>query len=92
MMFTKWILSLFAALVLSTSVAFAMDKVDLNSASAEQLESLSGVGASTAKAIIDYREHHAGGFKSTDELMSVKGIGEKKYSHLADQVMVKKAK
>ena len=51
--------------------------VSLNTGSEGQLESLPGVGPSTAKKILEYRQAH-GGFSSVDELMAVKGIGPKK--------------
>jgi competence protein ComEA len=51
--------------------------VSLNTATASQLESLPGVGPSTAHKIMDYRQEH-GGFSSVEELMAVKGIGPKK--------------
>ncbi len=51
--------------------------VSLNTGSESQLESLPGVGPSTAKKILEYRQAH-GGFSSIDELMAVKGIGPKK--------------
>jgi competence protein ComEA len=51
-------------------------KVNINTASAEDLaEMLTGIGASKAAAIVAHREQH-GAFKSVEELMSVKGIGE----------------
>jgi len=59
--------------------AFAEEKisgvVNVNTASAAELEMLPGVGASRAKAVIEAREAK-GGFKSLDDLLAVKGIGE----------------
>lgn len=51
--------------------------VSLNTSSEGQLESLPGVGPSTAKKILEYRHDH-GGFSSIDEILAVKGIGPKK--------------
>ncbi len=51
--------------------------VNLNTASASELESIPGIGPSTAQKILDYRNEH-GGFGSIDELRAVKGIGAKK--------------
>jgi competence protein ComEA len=61
--------------------------INLNSATLEQLDSLPGVGPSTAQKIIDYRTQH-GGFRSVDELMDVPGIGPAKFAELKDQVTV----
>jgi competence protein ComEA len=61
--------------------------INLNSATLEQLDSLPGVGPSTAQKIIDYRTQH-GGFRSVDELMEVPGIGPAKFAELKDQVTV----
>lgn len=55
--------------------------VSLNTASSEQLQTLPGVGPSTAESILDYRKEH-GGFTTIDELMAVKGIGPKKMEKL----------
>ncbi len=49
--------------------------VNVNTATAEQLEQLPGIGASRAAAVIEERERR-GGFASLDELVEVKGIGE----------------
>jgi competence protein ComEA len=61
--------------------------VNLNTATAEQLDTLPGVGPSTAKKIIDYREEH-GGFSSVEELNEVSGIGDVTFEKLKDLVTV----
>jgi competence protein ComEA len=61
--------------------------VSLNSATAEQLETLDGVGPSTAQKILDYRTAH-GGFSSIDDLAQIPGIGPKKLESLRRQVTV----
>ena len=55
----------------------AYGSININTAGAEELDQLPGVGPSTAKKIIDYRTQH-GNFKSVDELDNVKGIEPKK--------------
>ncbi|ANJ67643.1 hypothetical protein A9404_09860 [Halothiobacillus diazotrophicus] len=74
-----WIKSLVLIFALGAgSMAYAMDKVNLNTATVTQLESVKGIGPKLAGAIVAYRQAHHG-FKSLDELKSVKGIGDKKY-------------
>lgn len=51
-------------------------KVNINTASVEQLTTLPGVGPTLAARIVEHRQK-AGAFRSTQELMTVKGIGEK---------------
>ena len=51
--------------------------VNINTANAEELETLTGIGPALAQAIIDYRAGH-GAFRSADDLLLVKGIGEAK--------------
>lgn len=62
-------------------------KISLNSATAEQLDQLDGIGPSKAAAIIRYREEH-GPFRSVDELANVPGIGEKTLEKFRDRLTV----
>ena len=71
--------STLAALLLSTMMAFSAmaesSRVNLNTATAEQLAAaLTGIGQSRAEAIVRYREQH-GAFEHVDELINVAGIG-----------------
>jgi len=61
--------------------------VNLNSASVAQLQTLPGIGASTAQRIIEYRQKN-GSFKKIEELMNVKGIGEKSFLKLKPVITV----
>jgi competence protein ComEA len=61
--------------------------ININTATAAQLEALPGVGARTAQAIVDHRQKN-GGFKKIEELMNVKGIGEKSFLKLKPMVTV----
>jgi competence protein ComEA len=61
--------------------------VNLNTATAAELESLPGIGAKTAARIIDYRQKK-GTFKKIEELMNVQGIGEKSFLRLRTQITV----
>lgn len=61
--------------------------VDINSATAEQLDALPGIGPATAQAIIDYRTEH-GRFRSVDGLLEVRGIGEAKLAAIRKRVRV----
>lgn len=63
---------------------------DLNTVSAEQLMRIDGIGEVTAGDIIAYRGEH-GGFSSVDELLCVKGIGEKKLAVLSEHLYVENA-
>ena len=60
-------------------------QLDINTASAQELEQLDGVGPATAAKIVAYREQH-GGFASLDELDEVSGIGEAKLAAIRAQL------
>jgi len=61
--------------------------LNINTATAAQLEALPGIGARTAQAIVDQRQKN-GGFKKIEDLMTVKGIGEKSFLKLKPMVTV----
>jgi competence protein ComEA len=61
--------------------------VDLNSATVTDLETLPGVGRRTAERIVEYRQKN-GSFKKIEELMNVKGIGEKSFLKLKPLIAV----
>lgn len=62
-------------------------KLDLNRATAAELDALPGIGPVLAGRIVAYREQH-GGFRSVRDLRRVQGIGEKLYQSLAELVAV----
>ena len=61
--------------------------LNINSATVAQLEKLPGVGAATAQRIVEYREKN-GAFKKVEELMNVRGIGEKSFLKLKPLITV----
>ena len=61
--------------------------INLNTASATDLEALPGIGAKTAARIVEYRQKN-GPFKKIEELMNVRGVGEKNFLKLKAQITV----
>ena len=62
-------------------------KINLNTATAEELQTISGIGAKRAEDIIAYRESH-GGFQSVDDLKNVSGIGDKTLDKIRESLYV----
>lgn len=63
------------------------NKININTATQEQLDNLPGVGASTAQKIINYRKEN-GKFKKKEDLKNVSGIGDSKYNQLKDLIEI----
>lgn len=72
----------------SSEATHLQQRIDLNTATVEQLVSLPGVGQSKATAIINYREE-VGPFLEVAQLTQVKGIGEKMLKKIESFVLVK---
>ena len=92
-----------ACICLASTIASAQSKasakpadppaaiVNLNTATPTQIATLPGIGEKAARLIVEYREKN-GGFKKVEELMNVKGIGEKSFLKLKPLVTVGDAK
>lgn len=63
-------------------------KVNINTATQNELENLPGIGSSIASRIIEYREQN-GRFNKIEDLQNVKGIGDAKFGNIKDQIIVK---
>ena len=81
----KTILSFLALGLFGINMAFAA--VNLNTATASDLDGIKGIGPSKAQAIVDYRSKN-GPFKSLDDLKNVKGFGEKSIAKLKGELTV----
>ena len=75
----------------TTAKTSASGPLNLNTATVAQLEALPGIGKSTAERILEYREK-SGGFKKIEDLMNVRGIGEKNFLKLKPLVTVSSGK
>jgi competence protein ComEA len=74
-----------SAAVVSTEV------VNLNSATADQIATLPGIGPKTADLVVQYRVKN-GPFKKIEEIMNVRGIGEKSFLKIKDRLTVAQGK
>jgi competence protein ComEA len=89
-----WALALGLCLALFPVTALAQkskapstEKVNLNTATVEQLQSLPGVGPAMAKRILEHRTK-VGKFTKIDEILNVKGIGEKRFQKMKDRLVI----
>jgi competence protein ComEA len=89
-----WSVVLCVALALGPALAWAQkgkpvstEKVNLNTATIEQLQTLPGVGPAMAKRVLEYRAK-VGKFGKVEELLNVKGFGEKRFQQMKDRLVV----
>jgi len=76
----------FLGIVLGLMMSMQLFACNINTASVEELSALKGIGTSTATKIVEYRKDHK--FKKTEDLMNVKGIGQKKYDSIKKELSV----
>jgi competence protein ComEA len=80
-------ISSISVLAQKTNPAPAAEKVNINSATVEQLQALPGIGPVIAKSIVEHRTK-VGKFNRIEEIINVKGIGEKKFQKIKDRLIV----
>ena len=77
----------FSVLHAAPAAEAQVSMVNINTANPEELQSLHGIGPAIAHRIVEYRQEN-GGFKSPEELVQVRGIGEAKYQKLKNQISI----
>ncbi|MFH1965676.1 MAG: helix-hairpin-helix domain-containing protein [Acidobacteriota bacterium] len=85
--FTVLVIFLFVA---GNAMSQGIEKVDINLGDSASLQELPGIGPAMAIRIIEYRETN-GPFERIEDLMEVKGIGEKRFLNLQDLIVVRAA-
>jgi len=73
-------------IVVGLMMSMQLFACNINTASVEELSELKGIGTSTATKIVEYRKEHK--FNKTEDLMKVKGIGQKKYDSIKKELSV----
>ncbi len=74
-------------LLAQTGSAPSGEKINVNTATLEQLQTLPGVGPAIAKSIVEYRSK-VGKFTKIEDLLNVKGIGEKKFQRMKERLTI----
>ena len=87
LLFTLLVIFLFVS---GNAMSQGIEKVDLNLGDSASLQELPGIGPAMALRIIEYRETK-GPFERIEDLMEVKGIGEKRFLNLQDLIVVRSA-
>jgi len=86
------ILAAFVLALLAPTTAWAQDKtkdakININTATVSELQTLPRIGEQVARRIVEFREKN-GAFKKIEELMKVKGIGEKTFQELKERITI----
>jgi len=71
----------------SSAQSTTVEKVNLNTATAEQLQAIPGIGPAMAKRVLEYRTK-VGKFTKIEDILNVKGIGEKTFQKMKDRLTV----
>ena len=88
---TVWIVVLMSLVVVAGAYAGDVEKININTATAEQLTQLKGIGSSHAAGIIAYREKN-GPFKNPEGLIKVPRIGQKTFEKNKDLIIINNSK
>jgi competence protein ComEA len=80
-------LSSVSVLAQKSSGAQNSEKINLNSATVEQLQTLPGIGPAIAKSIVEHRAK-SGKFNRIEEIINIKGVGEKKFQKIKDRLVI----
>ncbi|GAB6060963.1 ComEA family DNA-binding protein [Desulfonatronum parangueonense] len=84
--FGLWIGAMVICIIMGTSTVYADEKVNINTAPAEVLQTLPGIGPALAERIIIYREENP--FEEKEDIKKVSGIGEATYAKFEDLITV----
>lgn len=79
---------LYIGLIILFCAFMVVAKININTATKEELTTLKGIGEVKAEAIIKFREHY-GSIRSIEELINIKGIGEKTIENIKKDIIVK---